>query len=341
MSDQATNARLTSLWDATDRLLEGATLAGILVHKLGPLAANRLRRLGEPVPQPLALEERAARLSMLTGVPLVQRIRESCDGQLILIKGPEVASLYPGEARRFGDIDLLSDNAATVQKSLICSGFLEAPDPDFDVTPQHHHLQPLRWPTNLLKVEVHKDPNWPKRTHSPLAEILDACIPSALQIDGVRAPAPLHHALILASHAWEQRPLQTLRDLIDIVVVSADVDERELDRTARAWGVGRIWRTTQRAIDAIFHGGRSTVPLRSWAKHLELVRERTVLERHLALLFQGYWGMPPHSASAETLRALSHVLVPSQGETWRNKLTRTRRAIRNPRAPAERRDLHE
>lgn len=333
MSDRTTNSRLAAVWDATDRFLEGATLAGILAHRLGPLAANRLRRLGEPVPEPLALEERAASLSMLTGIPLIERIRASCDGPLVLIKGPEVAPLYPGRARRFSDIDLLSDNAEAVQRALLAHGFLEVEDPSFEVPPEFHHLQPLKWPTIWLKVEAHMHPNWPRGARRPpLDEILEARVFSATGIEGVSAPSPLHHALILASHAWCHEPLQTLRDLVDIEAVSAEVDEAELERTATAWGLGRVWSTTRRTIEAVFYGGPRTVPLRSWARHLELVRERTVFERHIGRLMQGYWGLPPHLAAAETARALPYLVKPLPGETWPDKLVRAGRALRSPRA---------
>jgi len=125
------DARSTALWTAVDSLLEGATLEGILAHKLGPLAANRLRRLGAPVPRPLVLEERAAAVSMLSAVPLLERIRELHDGRLLLLKGPDVARLYPGTARRFGDLDLLFDDAADVHETLVANGFVEVEDPDF------------------------------------------------------------------------------------------------------------------------------------------------------------------------------------------------------------------
>lgn len=186
MSDRTTSSRLTAVWDATDRLLEDATLAGILAHRLGPLAANRLRRLGEPVPEPLALEERAASLSMLTGIPLIERIRASCDGPLVLIKGPEIARLYPGSARRFSDIDVLSANADAVHQALLACGFLESPDPEFEFTPEHHHLQPLKWPTIGLKVEVHKYPNW--CTRSRCVNIVAKCLGSSGRFSPVTVP---------------------------------------------------------------------------------------------------------------------------------------------------------
>jgi Uncharacterised nucleotidyltransferase len=339
MAGEGATTQLAELWEATDRLLERATLAGILAHKLGPLAAHRLRRLGEPLPEPLRLEERAASLTMLSAIPLIERVRENCDEQLVLIKGPEVARVYPQAARRFWDIDLLTDDATAVQRALVARGFLEVDDPDFDFTPRHHHLQPLKWPTIGLIVEVHAAPYWANRAAAPpLGEILDARVPSALGIEGVFAPTPLHHALILTSHAWRHEPLQTLRDLIDIAAVSAGVDERELTRTATAWGIGRVWNTTRRAIDGIFYGGPQTVPLRTWARHLELVRDRTVIERHVEHVVHGFWGLPPHQATAHTARALRYLIERAPGETWRDKLTRVRRAVRNARGPVSRRD---
>jgi Uncharacterised nucleotidyltransferase len=328
------DSRLTQLWEATDRLLDGATLAGVLAHRLGPLAAHRLRRLGDPVPKPLVLEERAASVSMFTAVPLLERIRASYDGPLVLIKGPEIAMLYPGRARRFADLDLLTERAESMHAALVATGFLEMEDPEFELTPEHHHLQPLRWPAIPLTVELHKSPNWPVRApRPPVGEIYEARVPSVLGVDGVFAATPLHHALILAMHAWRHEPLQTLRDLVDVAVVAASLDERELDRTAHRWGIGRVWRTTVRAIDAVFYGGRMTRPLRSWARHLTLVRERSVFEGHLERLLHGYWELPPHLATSEFARALYQSITPLPGETWQQKLGRIQRALRDPGAP--------
>jgi len=333
------DARSTALWTAVDSLLEGATLEGILAHKLGPLAANRLRRLGAPVPRPLVLEERAAAVSMLSAVPLLERIRELHDGRLLLLKGPDVARLYPGTARRFGDLDLLFDDAADVHETLVANGFVEVEDPDFEFTPDHHHLQPLRWPALPLLVEVHKTPHWPAWVSRPpsVAEIREASVPSALGLDDVRTPAPLHQTLILAVHAWSHVPLHTLRDVIDVAAVAAPLDDRELERTAKRWGIGRIWRTTQDAIDGLFYDGRETAALRIWARHLEGVRKQSILESHVARLLHPYWEAPAHRATLSVARALGDAVRPLPGETWGEKLRRIGRAVRNPRAPVGRR----
>lgn len=334
-----TDARSTALWATVDRLLEGATLEGMLAHKLGPLAANRLRRLGQPVPRPLVLEERAAAVSMLTAAPLLERIRELHDGTLLLVKGPDVARLYPGSARRFGDLDLLFERADEVHARLAANGFVEVEDPDFEFTPDHHHLQPLRWPALPLLVEVHKSPNWPDSVSRPpsVAEIHEASVPSVLGLEDVRTPSSVHQTLILAVHAWSHVPLHTLRDLIDVAAVAAPLDERELELAARRWGIGRIWRSTREAIDGLFYGGRETAPLRTWARHLERVRKQSVLESHVARLLHPYWEAPAHRATLSLARALGHAVRPLPGETWGEKLRRIGRAVRNPHAPVGRR----
>jgi len=135
------HARSEALWKAVDSLLADATLPGSLAHKLGPLEANRLRRLGERVSPPLLIAERDASLCISNSIRLLQYVRESCDGPLVVIKGPEVARLYPGGARRFGDIDILVNDAESVHRALISHGLVEFHDPL--LTPDFHHLQTL------------------------------------------------------------------------------------------------------------------------------------------------------------------------------------------------------
>jgi hypothetical protein len=320
-----------------DSLIGGASLPGILAHKLGPLAAGRLRRLDQPLPQPLIAEERAASLAMLSAIPLLHRIRNCCEGPLLLLKGPEIGALYLRNGRRFGDVDILTPRADDVQRSLLLNGF-ELGEPDFDMSDGvHHHLPPIRWPTIPLNIEVHSSPNWPLQAkRPPLAEMIEAAVPSALGIDGIEAPSRLHHTLIFAAHAWRHEPLHILRDLVDVAVLSQGIDAGELDRLASRWGIARLWATTKDAVDALFYGGRRTVPMRSWAKHLELVRERTVLENHLQRWLHPFWELPPAAALRQTGHVLSTELAPVEGEPWGRKLTRTVGALRNPSAPAKR-----
>jgi hypothetical protein len=132
-------------------------------------------------------------------------------------------------------------------------------------------------------------------------------------------------------------PLHTLRDLLDVAAVSAEESPRELDRLAAAWGLGRVWQTTQRAIDALFFGGRETLALRLWARHLAAVRERTVFERHLQAALHPFWGRPPGPALLDSMAAIRTDLVPAPGEDWGVKLRRVPRAVRDARMPHSRR----
>ena len=331
------SARETALWEAADGMLGGASLGGILAHRLGPLAGKRFRALGRQVPKELREEERAAALAMMSAGPLIERIRSATDLPLVVIKGPVLAKLYPAQARRFIDVDVLTTDADSVQRSLLGDGFVEDPDPGQDLTDEHHHLQPIRWPALPLKVEVHARPALPTRARRvPFEEILEASVPADLGVEGILAPSPQHHALILASHAWLHTPLATLRDMIDIAAVSAQANESELARTATAWGVDRLWRTTRNAIDGLFYDGPRSVPLRTWARHLEGVRERTVLEAHLQRWLDPFWELPLHAALAVLPRVLRAEVAPAPGDTGRDKLRRMVRAIRAPRASAPR-----
>ena len=332
----------TLLWTAVDELLAGATLRGILAHKLGPLEANRLRRRAESLPAPLILEERAATLCALVARPLVERIRAGSESPLLLIKGPEIASSYPGRARTFGDVDILTPDAPTLQKELLAAGFVEDYDPEVIAVGVKHHLMPLKWPTIELILEVHRSPNWPNSLPPPpMDEVFGESVPSALGVAGVSAPRSDHHALLIASHAWRNEPLWRLRDLIDVAAIAALADEREIYATAARWGMRRLWHTTHRAIDAIFYGGKNSMPLRTWARHLEEVRDRTGLDGHLTQLMSGYWALPPMRALGQTTRAIRNIVGPNPNESWREKALRFPGSVRKLDAPLERPDLEQ
>jgi len=116
-----------------------------------------------------------------------------------------------------------------------------------------------------------------------------------------------------------------LRDLIDVAAVSAYADQRDLGETAAAWGISRLWRTTERAIDALFYGGRETFPLRTWSRHLRSVRDRTSFEKHVTQVLGSYWGMPPQVATVLAIHELRIRVKPAPGEFWRQRVTRARR----------------
>jgi Uncharacterised nucleotidyltransferase len=320
------------LWQAVDELLAEAEIAGIRAHKLGALAARLRRRAGRTVPEPFLADERGAAVAVVLARPLLEHIRSVCDGPLVLIKGPEVARLYPGSARAFGDVDLFAADADAAQRALLASGYVEVDDPE--LFRDHHHLRPLKSPMNGLRVELHRAPLWPPATKPPpLEEILDRSVPAGVAVEGISAPDRVHHTLILAAHAWSHDPLQTLRDLVDVAAVSAGCAEAELARVAHAWRIPKIWETTQDAIGALFENGQTTVPLRTWARHLRSVRERTVLDNHLMRWLHMFWELPPGAAVGDLRAALGLTLLPRPGESWREKLARARRGLTHPGEP--------
>jgi hypothetical protein len=270
--------------------------------------------------------------AMMIAKPLLERIRASCDGPLVLVKGPEVASLYPDCARSFSDVDLLAPDAEAVHRALRAAGFAEVDDPE--LFRDHHHLRPLKLPTLALKVEIHMRPLWLPGVEPPtVEEIVEGAVSSQAGVDGISAPNPIHHALIIAVHAWEHEPLRSLRDLIDVAAVSAGSPNAELDRTARAWRIPKVWRTTRGAADTLLGGERPTTAIRLWGRHLASVRERTVLDNHLQRWLHAFWERPLHAAVAATASAFRQEVLPEPGETWHEKLTRAAHAVRHPRQP--------
>lgn len=321
----------TALWRAVAPLLERSTARDLLQHGVGALAAAHLRARGRVVPAELAREEYLAGIALMAVPPLLERIRASSEGPVVLFKGPEVARLYPGSARRFSDLDLLAPDARAVHRSLRKAGFAEVGDPRLYVG--IHHLRPLRWPNLPLIVEVHSAPKWPEQLTPPtVEEIVEAATPSAV-CAGVLAPDPHQHALLLAAHAWAHQPLHRLRDIVDVAAVAEGLDCDELDVRARAWGLRRLWRTTDAAVGCLLEGRPRTIPLRTWARHLPAVRERTVFENHLQRWVAAYWSLPPHRAVAAQVGAMWLDLRPAVEEQWSSKLARMRRAVRSAREP--------
>jgi hypothetical protein len=264
--------------------------------------------------------------------PLLHRIRASCDGTLVLMKGPEIAIRYPGAARAFVDLDLLTEDAQSAYRQLRASGFVEGSDPESSAVPQH--LRPLKWPDLPLLVEIHGHPHWPDGLAAPpTAPIFDAAVPSGLGVDGILAPENAHHALIVAAHGWAHEPLRALRDLIDVRVLSAEVDREAIGRTAEEWRIGRLWRTTDRVTDAVLSGERMPFPAGLWARHLRECRDRTVLENHLRAWSSAYCALPLRSALTTTARAARSDVLRAPEEGWPDKIWRILAAARNATSP--------
>lgn len=319
-----------SIWASVDRLIGAAPdERALTVHRLEPLAARRLRALGRDVPEEAAESERlGAAFALAAGAHLV-RARAAVEGPLLVVKGPEVAARYPDPATRVSrDVDLVAPDPEEAQRRLLAAGFAEAGSADYYADAPHQ--LPLAWPGLPVEVEVHGRPNWPQWLAAPSAEaLLEGAVPSATGVAGLLAPAPERHVLVLAVHAWTHGPLTRLRDLLDVALMTTEADRGEIERIAESWGVTRLWLTTDAIATALFLGGPEPRPLRTWARNLSEVRERTVLEQHVARWIGWHAVLPRSLAVRATIDELWDDLTPERGETWGSKARRSGRAIRN------------
>ncbi len=318
----------SQLWAAVDRLVDRApSVADLSSHRLELFAARRWRSLGMVVPPEVVDKERRSAVVQLAAPVLLGRVRAAYDGQLVLVKGLDVARRYPEPGlRAFGDVDLIADDAASAQSALLAAGFQEVGDPSLyeDI----HHLRPLQLPDLPLVVELHSRPKWVDgiAPPPPTDELLAAAIPGP---HGVHVLPAAHHALLLAAHSWAHEPLRRLRDIVDVAAVAEAGGWDEVAILAREWGVERLWRATAAGSDAILYGRRRPLALRLWAQNLEAARERTVLENHLQRWFSDFWVMPAHRAIARVPATLRDELRPEDGESWSDKISRSVRAVRN------------
>ncbi len=336
MSPSSANGRL---WHVVDELVDRAPrLSDLRSHKLELFAARRWREFGRPVPEELAEAERLARVTALAAPRLLARIREVIDGPVVLLKGPEVAAWYADPSlRSYKDIDVLVPDADAAWRALAAAGFEPIGDPAAYVG--IHHLRPLALRGLPLSVEVHARPKWVDRLPPPpTAALIEAAVPSRVAGDGILTLPPSHQAVVLAAHSWAHEPLRALRDVVDIAAVDAHADRRDTEEVARELGVDRMWRSTAAAVDALFADRRTPLPLRLWAQNLPRVRERTVFENHAQRWLSNLWALSPRHALAAMAATAVGEIGPSPDETWRQKLARTARAVRNARA---RRSDHE
>lgn len=324
------------LWPAIDRALDRLDVDSLSKHGLGPLAAHRLQMLGRQVDDRLLREQRAAGAAHLVAPTLLARARNAYDGQLIMLKGPEVTARYPARSRRFGDIDLLAGDADAAQAALLAAGFRlqdrDWPPPGYDLDRHpHYHLHPLEWPGLALCVEVHKSVKWPKGLKPPRSEeIAEAAVPSSLGIDGLLVPDPRHQAVLLASHAWGEVVMRHLRELLDVTLFAHDADRAELARIAASWGFQPGWRTTVSVPDWLFYGEPEPSAVKVWARYLRTLREPTVAEMHIQEWLAPFWLVPPRRALRKTAAAVGRDLRPEPNQTWGEKLRQTWLAVRHP-----------
>jgi Uncharacterised nucleotidyltransferase len=319
-----------ALWEAVDALIDRATrISDLAFHRLHLLAARRYRETNKLVPRDLREQERSAAIAVLLAPVVLQKVREAYDRTIVLMKGPEIAACYPDPARRpLGDLDLLVPDAEEAHRMLRAAGFVPvgSPEPYVGI----HHLQPLEWPGIQLPVEVHDRPKWVEGLPAPSrAELLATAVPGSSGVDGVLALRPDLHAVAITAHAWAHSPIAKIGHLLDVAAVAGELDRRELEQTAARLGMERVWRTTMAAADSLFDGARRPWPLRLWARNLGAVRERTVIESHLARWLPHWWALSARDALRANAFTMSRELRPIGGEPWRSKLRRTAKAIRH------------
>lgn len=329
-----------ALWTAVDRLIDRApTWADLYEHGIHLLAARRYRAAGETVPPEAAEEERFAAVRTLLADELLRQVRAAYDGQILVIKGSEVALRYPKPALRpTVDVDILVSDAHEAQRALLANGFQEAGDPSLFTG--IHHLRPLVSPSVPMSVEVHLHPKWIETLDPPSnEELLDVAVESRLGIDGIQTLPAAHHVLVLVAHSWAHEPFRRLVEVIDIAAMSSETDPGEVGALAERWKIRRAWETTQRAADAVLYGaGPLPFSTRVWARNLPAVRGRTVLESHLEHWLSPFAALPAHRAVRVSLAEVGREFRPGPDETWRDKARRSGLAIRNA---FVRRSVHE
>lgn len=326
-------------WDAVDRLIDRLNTDLVLAHGLGPLAARRLRMSSRPLPEELYREDRAAATANLVAPALLTRAREAYDGPLLLLKGPEIANRYPDRARRFGDLDLLAGDPEAAHAALLSAGFRlqdrEWPPAGYDeVRRPHYHLHPLEWRDLALRVEIHRHVKWPEGLEPPSNDgFFQAAVPSSTGVEGLLAPHPNFHAVLLASHAWGEVPMRKLRDLVDVMVFVDDAQREELALLAHRWRFDRAWKATIDAADWLLNNAPEPGFVRIWARYLRHLREPTVVEMHLQEWLSPFSLVPPRLAFRRAGAAMLRDLRPWPEQTWADKGRQTVRSLLHPLSP--------
>jgi hypothetical protein len=270
----------------------------------------------------------------MASTEVLRRVRALAAGPVLLFKGAEIAARYPDPLwRSFKDIDLIASDPAAVQQALLAAGFNAV-----GVSNNHyedlHHLQPLALPVLSIRVEVHQRPPWPEWFAEPsVSDLIERAVLSKTQVDGLLTLDPADHALIVAAHAWQRVPLGRARDLVDIWLLAEEAGRDQVAARAEELQIARLWRTTIGVADALFSlEADRRLPI--WARSLSTARDVTVLGHHVQRWVSPFWTMPPGQALRAGLVSLARVVLPAGGgESWRAKVVRSRRAIRNALRP--------
>ena len=313
---RAAPAYTSRAWEHALELVGAAVGRSQQAHGLELLAQRTRRERGELVSRRGAYAEQLTAIRVLAAEDLLRRVRAAYDGPIVLIKGLEVALLYPDPVLRpFGDLDLLVPDTAALQGSLLAAGFEEVMDPDLFI--DIHQERPVALPGAPLAIELHKWPKWPDFLQPPpIEELLDVAVESRSGVAGILRLPDAHHAVVVAAHAWTHGPLNHPRQLLDVAILAEGIPRGELQAVAERWGIERIWQTTISCADSLFGDAPRTAAERLWARHLRSLRERTVAESHLEYYLSPFWAYPWPTAVQVSASIVRARLRPAQGEGW-------------------------
>ena len=220
---------------------------------------------------------------------MIADMRKLIDGPMVVVKGIEVAQLYPEPWRRdFVDLDVVVDDLLTADRRLRDAGF--RPFSGSGSHPEYHQSAPLLLDDNPVTVELHRRPSSPRWNHFPVDELFAEALPSRTGVEGVLRPRDDHHAVVVAWHYWRDGAHRG-RGLIDLHLLRQRTTDEMIADTAERWGVGRLWRQTQKVLDALENPDEAGVAAR-WLLDLSVVSHRSRRTRQwLAIATGGIGGV--------------------------------------------------
>lgn len=194
---------------------------------------------------------RAQARSILVAETILDELCTRVEQPVVLMKGLEVAQLYPAPTHRpFRDVDVLMQDPTPVWHDLVGRGYRKSPRRRFDI--EHHHLPALVPPYGVVGIELHHRPNVPRWGHIPVGLIFDTAEPSRTGIPGLQRPRDDVHALLMAMHCWKGG-FARVRDLFDALLL-ASVSPVPVGDTAEDLGLQRFWQLTVRLSEAVLFG---------------------------------------------------------------------------------------
>ncbi|MBA2282231.1 MAG: nucleotidyltransferase family protein [Acidimicrobiia bacterium] len=202
----------------------------------------------------LARQRRQQARTVLVSEAVLADLGATGAGPVVLMKGLEVAQLYPALTHRpFRDVDVLVRDAPALWQRYVDAGY--RPNPRRRVDIDHHHLPALAAPHGPVGVELHHRPNLPAWVQIDAERFFETAQPSRTGIEGVRRPRDDLHALLMAMHGWIGG-FARLRDLLDALLL-ASVSAVPVAETAAELGLRRFWTWTERIAEAELLGRAS------------------------------------------------------------------------------------